>query len=114
MPSFSTSGGGKTASSQFQSIANSLLQRYSESVISGILQEAGQEGVAASNSKTPVRTGRLRDGNQAEVSGLELHFHNDVEYARWVNDGTSRMSPTNFFDAGIEAIVNGLNKFKTL
>jgi hypothetical protein len=105
--SFST--GGKSALSQFQSIANSVLQRFNESNISSILEEAGQEGVAAANTRTPVRTGRLRDGNQADVSGLTLNFHNDVEYAGYVNNGTSRMSPTNFFDTGVEVIINKLD-----
>jgi HK97 gp10 family phage protein len=113
--SFTTGGGGKSAASQFQSIANSVLQRYNESVISSILQQAGKEGVDAARARTPVRTGRLRDGNAADVSGLTLRFHNDVEYAGYVNDGTSRMSPTNFFDAGVEAIKNRLDEeFKKL
>ena len=112
--SFSTSGGKSTAS-QFQSIGNEVLKRYSESVITSILQEAGQDGVAAANARTPVRTGRLRDGNQADVSNLNLNFHNDVEYAGYVNDGTSKMAPTNFFDAGVEAIKNTLDReFKKL
>ena len=74
--------------------------------IKNILVEAGETGVDAANSETPVRTGTLKAGNQYDVvadgNEFTLRLFNDVEYASYVNNGTSRMSPRNFFDIGVE------------
>jgi hypothetical protein len=106
-----TGGGGASLSSQIQSVIDQIIKdRLNEAKLSGILNQAGQEGLRTANSRTPVVTGHLRDGNQAEVSGLTLHFHNDVDYAGYVNYGTSRQSPKLFFDAGVETIKQKLDQ----
>ncbi len=42
--------------------------------------------------RTPVRTGRLQSGWEADVSEDEIVISNDVEYAGYVEDGTEHMS----------------------
>ena len=103
--SYNSGGGGASLASQIQQVIDKVInERLNEAKLSGILGAAGQAGLGAANPRTPVDTGTLRSGNQIQVNGLTLTFHNDVEYAGYVNDGTSRQSPTHFFDAGVEAI----------
>jgi hypothetical protein len=88
--------------------------RLNPSRLQGFLKSAGEHGLQVAKSQCPVKTGRLRDGNQIEVSANgntpSLHFFNEVEYGPYVNYGTSRMSPRPFFDAGTEAIKQKLNQ----
>ena len=103
--SYNSGGGGASLASQIQKVIDQVInERLNEAKLSGVLNGAGQVGVSAANARTPVKTGNLRSGNQAETNGLTLTFHNDVEYAGYVNDGTSRQAPAHFFDAGVEAI----------
>lgn len=101
----SSGGGGASLASQIQQFVNQIInERFSDAKINGVLLAAGQAGLQAANPRTPVRTGNLQRGNAFEAGNMSLTFHNDVEYAGYVNYGTSRQPPAHFFDAGIEAI----------
>jgi len=43
--------------------------------------------------RTPVRTGALKAGWEWDEQGDSLYFTNDVEYAIFVEQGTSKMAP---------------------
>lgn len=97
--------------SQVSSIINELInQRLNEGKISSILQEVGNYGVSVARANSPVRTGRLRDGNQMEVSDTTLKLFNDVEYAGIVNGGSSRQRAQPFFDTAAAATEQKLNQ----
>lgn len=97
--------------SQVSSIINGIIAtRLNESKISGILQEVGNYGVSVAKANTPVVTGKLRDGNKMQVSGLTLELSNDVEYAAYVNGGTSRQRAQPFFDNAVESTAQKLQQ----
>ena len=97
--------------SQIGSIINGIIAaRLNEGKISGILQEVGNYGVSVAKANTPVITGHLRDGNKMSVSGLTLELSNDVEYAGYVNGGTSRHRAQPFFDTAVESTIQRLNE----
>lgn len=54
---------------------------------------------------TPVRTGNLRRSIHArtEAGGDRGRVGTNVNYARWVHDGTRRMAARPFFKMGMEA-----------
>jgi hypothetical protein len=109
--SYNSGGGGASLASQIQKVIDQIMNdQLNEAKFSAMLNTAGQEGVRVAKSQTPVRTGNLQRGNQAEVSGLTLHFHNDVDYAGIVNYGTSTRPPRLFFDAGVEAIQQNIDQ----
>lgn len=41
--------------------------------------------------RTPVRTGKLRNGWEIEITKDKINIKNDVEYAQFVEDGTENM-----------------------
>jgi len=58
---------------------------------------------AKSKEETPVDTGNLRRSeNSRIVSDTEGRVGTNVEYARWVHDGTDRMAPNPYFTRGLE------------
>lgn len=96
---------------QIESVINQIINtRLNEGVISSILTEVGSYGVAIARANSPVRTGRLRDGNQMSVSGTTLELFNNVEYAGYVNGGTSRQRAQPFFDTAVGATEQKLNQ----
>jgi hypothetical protein len=50
-------------------------------------------------SKTPVRTGFLRDNNYFYIDGSDVVVTNSADYAEFVNDGTRYMDAEEFMDA---------------
>jgi hypothetical protein len=56
----------------------------------------------AINNETPIRSGNLREGNKVETRHtgheLQVSFTNDVLYAKFVIDGTSRMKANNYVE----------------
>lgn len=85
---------------------------------------AGKEMESVGKINTPVGTpestgikgyqgGTLRQGNQSAsiLNGYGVKYFNDVDYAKYVNNGTSRMKARPFFDKGFEA---GVKKFRQI
>ena len=105
-----SSNGGDLVSQYNKIISGFESSRFSQQIFEGFLKAAGEAGLNTANPKTPVRTGNLQRGNQYEVQGYTLRFHNDVEYAPEVNYGSSNRPPRLFFDAGIEAIQQTLQE----
>lgn len=60
------------------------------------------------DAHTPVKTGKLKSGNQVEVTRLEMTVSNNVEYAPYVNYGTRYMSAHPFFEPTLEYIMRQL------
>lgn len=63
------------------------------------LQSLGRAGKDAWDSATPVRSGRLKGGNIAEASGLEVTFSNGVYYYKF-RDIPGHMTPSYFHRHG--------------
>ncbi len=61
--------------------------------LSKVLELAGAEVVKRTQRRTPVRTGRLRDGWDFKVNDAVLEISNDVPYAVYVEYGTPFMAP---------------------
>lgn len=57
---------------------------------------------------TPVDTGRLRASIKADVRGLEANIGTDVEYARFVHDGTYKMEARPFLFSAADGILEGI------
>lgn len=56
-------------------------------------------------SRTPVRTGTLAAGNKLKFAGWNsATLYNDVPYAKFVHDGTSRVAPRPFLREAIELV----------
>lgn len=57
---------------------------------------------------TPVDTGRLKASIAADVRGLEANIGTDVEYARFVHDGTYKMEARPFLFSAADDILEGI------
>lgn len=57
---------------------------------------------------TPVDTGRLRASITADVRGLEANIGTDVEYARYVHDGTYKMEARPFLYEAADNELEGI------
>jgi HK97 gp10 family phage protein len=103
--------------------ANAIFQKLASSITSTIPQRALQAGadnlVESAKSSAPVRTGALRDSIQrTEASAESAIVEAEVEYAGFVEFGTSRMSAEPYMMPGIpeasrvavDAAVSALNE----
>lgn len=76
-----------------------------QQVASPLLDELGDEIIDVANQQTPVRTGRLVAGNKKQlVNNYTLRLYNEVEYAGFVHDGTSRQEPQPFMENAIDQV----------
>ena len=57
---------------------------------------------------TPVDTGRLRASIKADVRELEANIGTDVEYARFVHDGTYKMEARPFLYEAADGELEGI------
>jgi len=56
-------------------------------------------------SRTPVKTGRLASGNKLRFDGWNsATLYNDVPYAGFVHEGTSKMAPRPFIREATEMV----------
>lgn len=62
------------------------------------VQALARAGKDAWDAATPVRTGRLKGGNVADASGLEITFSNATKYFVFVDKG--HMTPSYFHRHG--------------
>ena len=77
-----------------------IVQRELKSTASNI--EKGAKNI------TPVDTGRLRASITADVRGLEANIGTDVEYARFVHDGTYKMEARPFLYTAADNMLEGI------
>lgn len=69
------------------------------------LQQVGRATLDLVRSRTPIRTGRLISNHRMLVTGAKsLRMWNDVEYAAYVEFGTSRMLPQPHWRPAIEEL----------
>ena len=65
------------------------------------LKDTASEIEKQAKANVPVATGRLRASIKASISGLEANIGTELEYARFVHDGTYKMEARPFlFSAG--------------
>lgn len=74
-----------------------------------LVRQAAEEGAAGARRRAPVRTGRLARSYRAErdtadSSGLTYSVVSDVDYASFVELGTSRMAPRPHLTPAMEEI----------
>ena len=79
----------------------------SRPVIKGLLDEAAHEGETLSKALVPVRTGALRDSIAFRATtnhgwSFLLRAAASMDYATFVEYGTSRMAPRPYFNPGVE------------
>ena len=79
----------------------------SRPLIKTLMAEAGQEGEALSKALVPVRTGALRDSIRFRTTTERgwtflLLAQATMDYASFVEYGTSRMAPRPYFEPGVE------------
>ena len=92
-----------------------IFKAAAEEQIKTALEAVGiqAEGYTAQNA--PVRTGRLRSSITHSVQGKTAYIGTDVEYAAYVEYGTSRMAPryylTNAIQSHIEEYVDILKAY---
>jgi HK97 gp10 family phage protein len=74
------------------------VERAIRARLEAALRVAADELLAIARQLCPVDTGRLRDSLRVMVDGsrLKVILSTDVEYAYWVEFGTSRMPPNWF------------------
>jgi HK97 gp10 family phage protein len=78
-----------------------------------VMQRAGVRAQNKARQRCPVDTGRLHSSIEFEVgadeTGVEMVLGSNVEYAPFVELGTSRMAPRPFLRSSIsEVIAEGL------
>ncbi|MGI0028494.1 MAG: hypothetical protein ACREAQ_02120 [Nitrososphaera sp.] len=84
-------------------------QRALSEIIAGIdeiteetLTQVGLATLRLVRTRTPVRTGHLINNHKMRVQGNSLRMWNEVEYAAYVEFGTSRMLPRPHWRPAIE------------
>jgi HK97 gp10 family phage protein len=91
-------------------------QRALEEIVAGLdeiseetLQQVGRSTLDLVRSRTPIRTGRLISNHMMQVTGPKsLRMWNDVEYASYVEFGTSKMLPQPHWRPAIEYLKKAL------
>lgn len=65
-----------------------------ETKVNGFKNEFANEFTERVQVKTPVRSGTLKNGWQQTMTNAGYELHNYVEYATYVEFGTTKMQPT--------------------
>ena len=77
-----------------------IVQRELKSTASNIEEQA--------KKITPVDTGRLKKSIKADVKGLEANIGTELEYARFVHDGTYKMEARPFLFSAGDSVLEGI------
>lgn len=86
-------------------------KRFAPEKFRAMLEDAGKFALSSMQPDTPVRTGFLRDSEYYTVIADDtLELGASADYARWVNDGTSRQRAQPFFDRGREVCLKRINE----
>lgn len=80
----------------FDTVKKAFLENQAEA-----LREVGIVITAESQARTPVDTGRLRREQSFEVSGNQVDIGTNVEYAIYVEFGTSRQREQSFLRSAL-------------
>lgn len=87
---------------EFNRIFSTTAKKYASSMVS------------KSQSKSPVRTGRLRNSIGSKADQTQLQFFADAPYAKFVDQGTYRMPGRPFFTGThqeqVPKMIDELNK----
>ncbi len=66
------------------------------------MDEIGDDTKIVMDAHTPVRTGKLKEGNTLTKEEDGFTLSNAVDYAKWVNGGTRKMRAQPFLDPAVE------------
>ena len=90
-----------------------ILRAMNDQVKNIALQAIGQKAEDYAKDNSPVDTGRLRNSitNAVEMGEQAVYIGTNVEYAGYVELGTSRMKPRPYLKP---AVVNYMSEYKTL
>lgn len=80
----------------FDAVKKAYLETQAEA-----LTEVGIVITAESQARTPVDTGRLRREQSYHVSGNQVDIGTNVEYAKYVEFGTSRQRAQPFLNSAL-------------
>lgn len=72
------------------------------------LKETASEIEKQAKANVPVATGRLRASIKASISGLEANIGTELEYARFVHDGTYKMEARPFLFSAGDSVLEGI------
>ena len=89
------------------------LDKYQEDVLEGLQQDIEKAALTLEkNAKQncPVDTGKLRASITTEVGNLEAEVGTNVEYALYVEFGTSKQSAQPFMRPALDKAITQLNK----
>lgn len=67
----------------------------------GLLLDIASRGVELIKEETPVKTGKLQAGNEADIKGNRIWFQNSVFYAKFQELGTMFIRANAFMRRGI-------------
>jgi len=69
-------------------------------------------GAGRASKNAPVDTGTLRQSIDSRVKdgGFQGEIFSGVKYAKWQNDGNSKIKGKNFMEKGVTAALNTLTK----
>lgn len=76
--------------------------------INDALKEISEPVVNTIKSNTPVDTGKLRDSIKSKVKDNEVEFYSDVEYAKYVEFGTSKQKGKHMMRDGMMSNVSNM------
>ena len=89
------------------------LDKYQEDVLEGLQKDIEKAALTLEkNAKQncPVDTGKLRASITTEVGNLEAEVGTNVEYALYVEFGTSKQSAQPFMRPALDKAITQLNK----
>jgi HK97 gp10 family phage protein len=82
------------------------LQKMAEgTAIETAMGTVGKNAKETMDSNTPVRTGKLKEGNTLEVKGLTFTLSNSTDYAIYVEMGTRFMHAEPFLAPAVESAI---------
>lgn len=76
---------------------NNNLHNFLGQATNTAFKQQGSTMLGATQKMVPVRTGRLKRSGGQQAGNLFLSVYYDAPYARFVDLGTSRMAPRNYF-----------------
>ena len=79
-----------------------------DDIVQRELKDTASDIEKGAKSITPVDTGRLKASITADVRGLEANIGTDVEYARFVHDGTYKMEARPFLFSAADDVLEGI------
>lgn len=82
---------------------NKNLSNFLTQATNNAFKQQGSVMLGATQRAVPVRTGRLKRSGGQQTGNLFLSVYYDAPYAKFVDLGTSRMTPRNYFFAILQS-----------